>query len=102
MKVIITTLSLFLLLILSGCGENKESTKLHIKKIKQELTIITQDLDQYYSEHMHYPKSNSWDWDNSNKYVRPNLKKEWLYSCSGTRITLTTPVLNETELKNTV
>jgi len=69
-------------------------------QFKSEFTVISQGLDQYYSNNYHYPKDSSWAWDNANTYINSDIKaKGWLYSCSGTRITLTTPALDAKTLQ---
>jgi len=69
-------------------------------EFKSEFTIISQGLDQYYSNNYQYPKDSSWAWDSANTYISPSVKaRGWSYSCSGKRITLTTPTLDAKTLQ---
>lgn len=69
-------------------------------KFKSEFTVITQGLDQYYSNNYQYPRDSSWAWDNANTYISSDIKSQgWQYSCSGSRITLTTPQLDTKTLQ---
>lgn len=93
----ISILSAVVFLALSGCAD--DTTKLNTKEISQQFTIISQGLDQYFSDNMHFPSGNSWDWDSSNTYIRSNIKsKGWSYNCSNARITLTTPTLSSSSI----
>lgn len=63
---------------------------------KSEFSIISQGLDQYYSNNYQYPNAGDWSWDNADTYIgRPLKAKGWQYSCNGgSTITLTTPSLD--------
>jgi Tfp pilus assembly protein PilE len=62
---------------------------------KSEYTVITQGLNQYYSNNYQYPKATGWGWDSADTYVVKEVKgRGWNYSCTGTVITITTPTLD--------
>lgn len=75
-------------------------SNVNTNEMKSEFTTITQGLNQYYSNNYQYPKASSWSWDNANTYISPSVKiRGWQYSCSGSRITLTTPALGPKTLQ---
>lgn len=72
-------------------------------RIKSEFLQITQGLSNYFGNNYRYPNGNGWGWTQNGEYVPPEVfNKGWQYSCSGSTITIRTPVIQNPRIRTKI